>query len=607
MATRQLSASVRRLVAIGFAAFSALTGCASDNHGRGPTPVPTITVAAPTETGSPTPVPPTNTPVPSHTPSPPPTRSASPTPTDTPAPTATGTETPTATPTATARVMNPLVTRATGGLGRPSGGLRYDVTEFAYREDEFFFAGMAKTYPPSILPPMPYRTRMIVWTPADPSRFNGVTVVEWAHVSDFGQFELTVALNFQSPMLVEEGYAFALVSAEEGGVCDRSAMGCTASSLQGADPDRYRPLDHPGDHYSFDIFSQALQAIRSPDGIAPLGALTTRMVIAEGFQASIDKWFPVGVPDPERFTSPFSVYGALNAYLAVGADDDARVADAFLIDGAAPAVEPTYRVPTLHHLDESAIRRSASLDGPNHVTWEVVGAAHTDRWAGNHILVPSAQPAPRFTRHEEEARRDRFDDFGQVADPAAAECLPGPRTGSVFPRRFTLNAGLAALRDWVATGLRPPAAPRIERVGAVPELATMKLERDRDGNALGGLRAPLIQVPVASYNGEACVQAGTTTALPAGRLAELYPTHRRYVEALLAATNDAVARRFLICRDARTLLRKASASTIGGADPFTAAPSCGTGEASAARSPIKDAGSRMQDSRVDPSSLIFHR
>ena len=71
-------------------------------------------------------------------------------------------------------------------------------------------------------PPAPYRSRMIVWTPSDPARFNGTTVVEWAEVSDFGQFELTVELNYQAPMLERQGFAFVSVSVEEGGVCDRT-------------------------------------------------------------------------------------------------------------------------------------------------------------------------------------------------------------------------------------------------------------------------------------------------------------------------------------------------------------------------------------------------
>jgi hypothetical protein len=476
-------------------------------------------------------------------------------------------------------VPNPTVTPATGGQGRAGGGLRYDVTQFGYQEQEFFFDGTARTYGPVSSAPAPDRSRMIVWTPKDPARFNGTTVVEWAEVSDFGQFELTVELNYQSTMLEEQGFAFVLVSAEQRGVCDRTPTGCTTTSLQGADPDRYGSLVHPGDAYSFDIFSQAMQAIKHPTGTAPLGRLKTRILIAEGFQRSIDKYFPVGAPvSSAPSTAPISIYGPLNDYLANGADADARVADAFLIDAAAPAVEPaTYRVPTLHHLDESAIRRTPTPDRRNHVTWEVVGAPHADRWSGGHIEIPSPTgPSAKLTRQEEEARRDRFDDFGQDAFSAGDICSPGPNTGSNFPRRFTLNAAIVDLRAWVAEGVRAPAAPRIARTVAVPDTPTQKLERDANGNALGGLRSPVVEVPVAAYNGEACISSGTTIPLPPERLAQLYPTHRRYVQELLGATNDAVADRFLVCQDAATILRKASASTIGGTDTFTATPRCAT-------------------------------
>lgn len=471
-------------------------------------------------------------------------------------------------------VPNPIVTQASGGLGQVPGGLRYDVAQFGYKEQEFFFEGEAKTFPPFNLPPARYLTRMIVWTPADPAHFNGTTIVEWAHVSDFGQFELTVEINFQSPMLEEEGFAFVLVSAEEGGVCDQSSNGCTATSLKGVDPGRYGMLNHPGDPYSFDIFNQALQAIKYPSGTAPLGELSTDFIIVEGFQPSIDKWFPVGIPNPTS-TSPFSVYGPLNAYLASGADEDAQLADAFLIDAAAPATAPdSYRVPTLHHLDESAIRRVPTPDSSNHVTWEITGAPHTDRWMADHIRIPSSQGRAKLTREEEAARRDQFDDFAQAGAPGGEICAANRAEGSMFPRRYTLNAALLALHHWIVNGVPAPAMPRIERVLEVPETPTTKLARNVDGNAIGGVQLPIVQSPVATYNGEACVQAGTTTMLSPERLASLYPTHQSYVEQLLSETNAAVESRILLCRDARTIMRKVSMSTMGGTDEFIAEPDC---------------------------------
>jgi hypothetical protein len=476
------------------------------------------------------------------------------------------------------RESNPVVSEASGGHEQAIGGMRYDTTHFGYDEREYLFDGTAKAYGPVALPPASYRSRMIVWTPENPAKFNGTTIVEWAEVSDFGQFELTVELNYQSTMLEQQGYAFALVSAESRGICDHTPEGaCTGWSLQGADPGRYGSLHHPGDAYSFDIFSQALQAMKHPKGVAPLGKLETKQLVAEGFQRSIDKYFPVGAPPPSTSpTAPIGIYGPLNDYLSNGADSDARVADAFLIDGAAPASEPRrYRVPTIHHLDESAIRRQPTPDRRNHVTWEVVGAAHADRWAGAHTNLPSSTgPKPKLTRDEELARRDQYDNFGQDAFTGGDNCTPAPSAGSAFPRRFTLNAAIADLRRWLVDGVSAPAAPRIERTAAVPTSAANKLDRDPDGNAIGGLRSPIVQVPLATYNGEGCISAGTMTAFTPERIAQLYPTHKQYVRQLLAATDEAVSKRYLVCQDAATIMRKASASAIGGDDEFSATPRC---------------------------------
>ena len=262
-------------------------------------------------------------------------------------------------------------------------------TEFGYQENEYLFEGTAKTYPPSTLPPAPYRSRMIVWTPTDPARFNGTTVVEWAEVSDFGQFELTVELNDVSPMLEEEGYAFAVVSAEEGGVCDRSPDGVHADVAAGR---RSRPLRlarSSGRPVQLRHLQPGAAGDQAPDGPCAARRAHDRHRHRKRVPA-VDRQVVPGRRTRSRLViTPFGIYGPLNEYLANGADDDARLADAFLIDAAAPVVEPAeYRVPVLHHLDESAIRRTPTENTTNHVTWEIVGAPHADRWSGGHIVIP---------------------------------------------------------------------------------------------------------------------------------------------------------------------------------------------------------------------------
>lgn len=463
---------------------------------------------------------------------------------------------------------NPVVTQASGGRDRPYGGLRYDVTQFGYEEREYFFEGTARTYPPASEPPATYRSKMVVWTPKDPARFNGTTVVEWGHVS-VGGFELNAEIAAQSPMLEEQGFAFVLVTAHAEGVCGDDPDGCHENSMQGVDPERYGSLIHPGEAYGFDIFNQALQAIKYPSGLAPLGNLATRFIIAEGFQMQGDRGEAVQTNDAPGAAGP------LNAYIASEAAK-ARLADAFLIDSARHLLEPAqYLAPTLHHLDETAIRRTPARSDPNHVTWEVVGAPHIDRWATDHYKLSNlGEYDPLLNREEEEARRMAFGDFGLAPDTGEKICAPTPTLGTRFPRQYTLNAAVVALREWLETGLRPAEPPHIERVGPPPASGTDRLSRDSDGNAIGGLRLPIIDVPVATYDGEGCVFGGTSAPFPPERLAELYPTHQSYVEQLLAATDEAVSNGILLCRDAETIMRKASESFIGGDDNFSATPRC---------------------------------
>ncbi len=43
--------------------------------------------------------------------------------------------------------------------------------------------------------------------------------------------------------------------------------------LKTADPERYGTLSHPGDSFSFDIYSQVGVAMRERDGVDPLGGM----------------------------------------------------------------------------------------------------------------------------------------------------------------------------------------------------------------------------------------------------------------------------------------------------------------------------------------------
>jgi hypothetical protein len=106
----------------------------------------------------------------------------------------------------------------TGGThGWAFGKPIFDLATRGYVEEEFFLAGEATTYRPvegkewgrdgqwhaQPKGTMPFKTRLLVYRPADPKRFNGTTVVCWNNVT--AGYELFYG---ESPEVLEGGYAY---------------------------------------------------------------------------------------------------------------------------------------------------------------------------------------------------------------------------------------------------------------------------------------------------------------------------------------------------------------------------------------------------------------
>ena len=159
-----------------------------------------------------------------------------------------------------------------------------------YVEQEFYIEGTANRYStPSLMTGTvvdgghAYRTRILVRRPADPKQFNGTVLVEWLNVTN--GFDADNQWFFSWEHILKQGYAWVGVSAQQVGV----------ARLQTWNPTRYGALDVTaggtitGDALSYDIFSQAGQAIKHPVGVNPLGGLKARHVIAIGKSQSASR------------------------------------------------------------------------------------------------------------------------------------------------------------------------------------------------------------------------------------------------------------------------------------------------------------------------------
>src|SRR5919201_602932 len=167
-----------------------------------------------------------------------------------------------------------LVAAAPAGTGpvpgQPASLSAVDLDAHGYIEQEFFVEGTARAYEPAgqltengrwnvqTTTSAPYRTRVLVRRPKDPAKFNGVVEMEWLNVS--GGLDAAPDWGLGNAELLRGGFAWVGVSAQAVGV----------NRLK--DDARYAPLDHPGDGYSYDIYSQIGEAIRHPNGTNLLGS-----------------------------------------------------------------------------------------------------------------------------------------------------------------------------------------------------------------------------------------------------------------------------------------------------------------------------------------------
>ncbi len=170
----------------------------------------------------------------------------------------------------------------------------------------------------------------------------------------------------------------------------------------------------------------------------------------------------------------------------------------------------------------------------------------------------------RWVREGQEAPASRFPTLAQGTLT---------RAELVYPE----IPGLPYRRQYVRAHLIEQAEPLPHIRGEYPLFLT---RAGLDGNAIGGIRLPLIEVPRATYVGwnaqteaegpqEICTQVGGVVPLPATRAArqaagdprpsleELYPDAAAYVRAVRAATARLVAERLLLPQDAEASIAAA--------------------------------------------------
>lgn len=167
-----------------------------------------------------------------------------------------------------------------------------------------------------------YTTRILVLKPKQAAKFNGKVLVEWINVS--GGFDYTPARLMIWRELVRSGWTWVGVSAQKVGMeGGKNILGVPDMCLKTLNPQRYAQLHHPGDAYSYNIFTQVARLVKEPNTSKLLGDLVPKYVIATGHsQSSYYLTTYVNAVEPiEKVFDGYYVYGRLGAAAPITGSD----------------------------------------------------------------------------------------------------------------------------------------------------------------------------------------------------------------------------------------------------------------------------------------------
>jgi hypothetical protein len=364
---------------------------------------------------------------------------------------------------------------------------------FDYVEEEYFFSGTATSLADGAT--APFKTRMLVRLPRDAKDFNGQVAVEWLNVTASHDLETGWPIP-GGKFLMKRGIGYVGVSAQLVGVC------CNQGSLKVWDPERYESLVHPGDTFSYDIFSQATQALRAPKqnggpGADPMRGMTVEKLIATGASQSA---------------------GYLTTFVNDGYNRG--TVDLFWITrGGGPYEDFSTPIVMLNEEDNEI----PQPDNPKLVGWEEAGTAH----------APKAFLDYSFGISDRDLA-GRPSALGAVAQQCSVN------RGRVD---YSARALVHHIDRYFETGRMPPAAPRMERD------QSGGLVRDENGLAQGGLRHTFVHVPVALNKGEECILFGLYEPWEHEKIRGLYPTRCNYVTKVRDWADHEVRKGWLLPED----------------------------------------------------------
>ena len=438
----------------------------------------------------------------------------------------------------------------------------FDLSALGYTETEYLVAGTATSYELageratdgrwSVTPgdEAEYRTRILVRRPLDATRFSGTVVVEWNNVS--AGIDGSPDWILLHRHLAAQGHIWVGVTAQRAGVEGGGIV--EGPHLKLLDPERYEVLEHPGDAWSFDMFTQAGRLLQLPAGEGPLGDLVPDRVLALGeSQSAACLVTYINAVDPlAQVFDGFFVHGRPGRGVSVdGVFQPSRDLEAVTeaISSGGESIRADVRVPVLVLQSETDVvllggGRADQPDTDRIRVWEIAGAAHADSYiaaAGRHDDGKiSAEQFAAFLRPTTNLL------IGKTDHPINS----GPQ------QHYVGQAALAHLVRWVSDGTAPPHAPGSNSTpNGLGSCSTRTASRSAASAHPGWTSPP----PCSPGSGRAArcspLLFGRTELFDDQALAERYPGGRsEYLERFEAALDGTVAAGFLLDDDRSEIL-----------------------------------------------------
>jgi hypothetical protein len=456
----------------------------------------------------------------------------------------------------------------------------FDLAPLGFTTEEFFIAGTASSYKLSGLPTpdgrwnampaesAPYATRIVVVRPTDPRKFNGTAVVEWLNVSGGGDGAADwIAVHRE---VLRGGYAYVCVSAQKVGVEGGPSLLAAGTPLKKADPERYGRLSHPGDAFSYDIFSQAGWILRRADAKV-LGPLQPQRLIAIGesqsaafLTAYVNAVDPIAkVYDGFLIHSRFGNAASLENASMVPTSDQPRVVK-FRPDLRAPVITVITETDLLVEGRIPGYYAARQPDTEKLRVWEVAGTAHADAYMFTVSSMDSGSaPLEKIAAAYEPTNKI-------TGRPSQMEIELAKPANNAPQHHYVAAAALWNLDRWIKTGQAPSKAEPIRsKPGQKPD-APPTLMLDANGLAQGGVRTPWVDVPtsrlsgVGNSGGPLGFMVGVCEPFDAATLDRLYPDGKReYLKKFEASLSSAIDMGFILDTDRQEILDLAAITYRG--------------------------------------------